>query len=160
MRLISAKSATVTTLAVGAGLLYLIAAAQAPGAPQWNTLPVANAGLDQSVVAGDTVALDGAGSYDIDGDKLKFHWGLVSFPAGSTAQLSDSHAVKPAFVADLPGTYEFELVVFDDKTQSAPDLVRVTTDNSPFRPLPRCSGPARSAWWRAASAPGAQPVRP
>ena len=74
---------------------------EAKGPKNANNPPVADAGLDKSVAAGDTITLDGAGSYDSDGDRLNFSWSLVSVPPGSTAQLSDPQSVKPNFVADL-----------------------------------------------------------
>ncbi len=95
-----------------------------------NSAPVAAAGADQSVLVGDTVTLDGSGSYDADGDGLTYAWSLASVPAGSAAMLSNAAAVKPTFVVDLPGTYVAQLVVNDGKMDSAPDSVSISTDNS------------------------------
>jgi hypothetical protein len=53
--------------------------------------PVADAGEDQTVTAGDTVQLDGSGSTDADEDTLTFEWTL-SIPDGSGASLSDTSA--------------------------------------------------------------------
>ena len=39
-----------------------------------NHLPIADAGLDHSVFSGETVILDGSGSYDPDGDQLTYLW--------------------------------------------------------------------------------------
>lgn len=96
-----------------------------------NTPPVADAGDDQTVLLGDTVQLDGSGSSDVDGDPLAFHWSLVAAPAGSAAVLSDTAAVNPTFVADLPGDYVVQLVVDDGQENSPPDTVTVTTANTP-----------------------------
>jgi PKD repeat protein len=79
---------------------------------------------------GDTVTLDGSASHDVDGDGLTYAWSLTSAPAGSTAVLSDTTAVKPAFVMDLSGTYVAQLIVNDSKVDSAPDSVNISTDNS------------------------------
>ena len=96
-----------------------------------NAAPEANAGPDQSVNAGDTVQLSGAGSSDADDDPLTYAWRVVSRPAGSSAALSDSAAASPTFVADLPGTYTLELIVHDGVESSVPDLVEIETNGPP-----------------------------
>ena len=101
--------------------------------PSVNAPPVANAGPDQTVTVGDTVTLDGSKSSDPNGDPLTFTWSLVSRPAGSLAMLSDSHAVKPTFQVDRPGTYTVRLIVNDGKVDSAADTVIISTQNS--RPI-------------------------
>ncbi|MBL3616339.1 MAG: putative Ig domain-containing protein [gamma proteobacterium endosymbiont of Lamellibrachia anaximandri] len=95
-----------------------------------NSPPVADAGLDQSILTGTTVSLDGSGSSDVDGDLLTFTWSLPGVPAGSVAALSDPNAVMPSFIADLPGSYLAELIVNDGFVDSAIDIVTVTTENS------------------------------
>ena len=52
-----------------------------------NTLPVANAGPDQTVFVGTTVHLDGSQSSDVDGDALLFVWSVSRSPSGSRATL-------------------------------------------------------------------------
>lgn len=96
-----------------------------------NHAPVANAGANQIARVGQTVTLDGTQSSDADGNPLTFRWTPVSVPAGSHASLSNAGAASPTFVLDLPGTYDFSLRVNDGTIDSAPDLVRVTTENSP-----------------------------
>ena len=95
-----------------------------------NSLPIANAGPDQTVVVGQTVQLDGSGSSDADGDPLTFAWSLVSRPVGSVATLSSATVVKPTFVADVSGTYVVQLIVNDGKVNSSPDTVMITTGNT------------------------------
>jgi mono/diheme cytochrome c family protein len=85
-----------------------------------NTPPVANAGLNQSILVGATATLDGGSSTDADGDPLTFSWSL-SVPAGSSAVLSDAAAAAPSFVADVAGTYVAQLIVNDGLDDSAPD---------------------------------------
>jgi hypothetical protein len=96
----------------------LIAASALPA----NNPPVANAGLDQSVLVSDTVMLDGSGSSDVDGDLLTYNWSL-SVPGGSGATLSDPTAASPTFVVDVAGDYVAQLIVNDGMDDSAPDSV-------------------------------------
>lgn len=90
-----------------------------------NEGPIANAGPDQTVDVGDQVMLNGANSYDPDGDQLKFQWTIASQPAGSYAVLSDRTSPVPTFSADVAGAYIIELRVTDDIEPSNPDQVRV-----------------------------------
>ncbi len=92
-----------------------------------NSAPVAAAGVDRAVAAGELVELDGAGSSDADGDPLKLRWALVSAPTGSAARLDDPGAVRPSFTADLPGTYVAQLIVADGAEAGRPDTVVITT---------------------------------
>ena len=96
-----------------------------------NDAPVANAGPNQTVFVTDTVTLDGSGSIDVDGDPLTYEWSFSSVPASSTATLSDTTAVMPTFVVDLPGSYVAELIVSDGTLFSVADTVTMSTDNSP-----------------------------
>ena len=91
-----------------------------------NTPPIANAGPDQTVTAGRTVALNGALSSDVDGHALTYAWTLLSRPAGSVAALSNASVVNPTFVADKVGTYVVQLIVNDGFVNSIPDTVSVT----------------------------------
>src|SRR5262249_22632926 len=91
-----------------------------------NSRPVASAGLDQTVIPGKTVRLDGSGSSDADHDPLTFRWSIISRPAGSTAALSNVSAVSRAFVADAPGLYVVQLITNDGKIDSAPHTVTIT----------------------------------
>jgi len=90
-----------------------------------NSPPVANAGSDQTVSEGDTVTLDGNESNDPDGDPLTFAWSFSSKPAGSAASLLGPTAANPTFVADLPGSYEIQLIVSDGYEFSSADSVQI-----------------------------------
>jgi len=91
-----------------------------------NAAPVANAGIAQSVAGGSVVTLDASASSDANGDPLTYIWTLTAKPAGSTAVLSSSASVKPAFVADMAGSYIASVTVSDGKMSSIAAAVHVT----------------------------------
>lgn len=95
-----------------------------------NSPPLAQAGNDQTAYVNDTVTLDGSASTDVDGDLLKYSWSLLTKPAASLASLDDPNTVKPHFILDKPGVYAAQLVVHDAESDSEPDTVTVTTENS------------------------------
>jgi hypothetical protein len=97
------------------------------------TLPVANAGPNQSVVTGATVTLDGSGSSPlISGDTLTYQWALTTKPAGSTAALSSTTVANPTFVADKAGDYIATLTVKEGALVSnPPSTVTVTAVSTP-----------------------------
>ena len=100
--------------------------------PPPNLPPVANAGQNQTVSLqiGQTstvVQLDGSGSFDPDpdGSIIKYTWTGLPDPADEP---------KP-FVRLTPGTYEFTLVVTDDKNaRSGPASVSITVMPPPNQP--------------------------
>ena len=65
------------------------------------------AGPDQLVCPGDTVAFDGSASRDLDGKIKLYHW---DFGDGTTL---DGDKVEHVF--DKPGTYKVTLTVTDDQ---------------------------------------------
>ena len=91
-----------------------------------NAPPVANAGVNQNVVAGAMVTLDGSTSGDANLDPLTYKWVLVAKPAGSAAALSSTSSAQPTFTADLAGVYVASLVVNDGKVDSVLTTVTVT----------------------------------
>ena len=138
-----------------------------------NTPPVARAGPDQTVRVKDKVWLDGTASTDAEGNRLTYRWVMVSKPAGSRASLSSATEARPSFTADRAGDWVFRLYVKDQQSESAPDDVRISTNNSapiadagPDRTVPRgalvtleasrssdCDRDALSYKWTIASAP-------
>jgi len=92
-----------------------------------NLPPVADAGDDQSVTAGDTVTLDGSGSSDPDGDTpLTFGWAQSG---GTAVALSDATASSSTFTAPGSATVlTFTLTVTDalGMADPTPDEVVVT----------------------------------
>ncbi|TAK07103.1 MAG: hypothetical protein EPO39_07280 [Candidatus Manganitrophaceae bacterium] len=97
-----------------------------------NDPPVANAGTDQSVRAGDLVQLNGSGSHDANNDSLTYRWSLFSAPGGSTAALVGPTTATPTLTPDLPGIYLIHLVVNDGEADSLPDEMALDVR----RPLP------------------------
>ncbi len=92
-----------------------------------NGLPWAEAGPDQSVVAGTAGQLDGAASGGAgDGQTLGFHWAA---PPGLV--LSDSTAAQPSFTAPAArGLYVVYLVVDVEQVFSDPDSVVIQVTNA------------------------------
>jgi hypothetical protein len=86
-----------------------------------NRAPIAQVPDPGPLAPGQTVTLDGSGSYDPDGDNpIAFTdalgspgWLLVRAPINSVAQLSPADGPKPSITFDLPGTYEVRLTVTD-----------------------------------------------
>jgi probable HAF family extracellular repeat protein len=98
-----------------------------------NTPPFAVAGENQSVHVGDTVELNGGGSYDAEtaSEDLLYAWQLVQVPAGSGAVLTGADTVTPSFSADLLGDYTVSLVVTDEGgLSSGADEVHISSVNT------------------------------
>ena len=89
-----------------------------------NTKPIADAGVDQTVIFYDTVTLDGSNSYDPDGDNISYSWTLTD-PGGNSVPLTGSDTVSPSFVPDQFGTYIAKLIVNDGQVDSIPDSVSI-----------------------------------
>ena len=95
---------------------------------EWFGPPIADAGPHRRAHLGDTVPLDGSGSYDPDGGALTdYLWAIDSAPPGSTAALSDPGIVNPTFTPDELGDYVFSLLVSKDggTSWSAPDTAQL-----------------------------------
>jgi len=98
-----------------------------------NEPPVANAGLDQSVMEGDPVALDGTASSDPNGDPLSYSWAQT---AGPGVTLSDPASDTPSFASPAVTATKvltFELMV-SDGTATHTDSVDVTVQNNVNEP--------------------------
>ena len=116
----------------------VVITAEEPGS---NTPPTANAGPDQTITVGNTVALDGNASSDSEGDSLTYSWSLM-VPAGSSAVLSDTTVIAPTFTADVEGHYTATLIVNDGQVDSAADTVLIiATVNASLPPDPTTVAP-------------------
>lgn len=91
-----------------------------------NSLPIADAGQDQSINTGTTVQLDGTSSYDDDGDQLTYIWSLGSKPFTSFASLSNATTATPSIKVDKAGEYLISLVVNDGTEDSEPSSITLT----------------------------------
>jgi hypothetical protein len=92
-----------------------------------NLPPIANAGLDKSVLVGTSVNLNGSASYDPNGDLITYSWSIITKPNGSNASLSNSNSTAPSFIADSLGIYMLGLTVNDGKTTSPTSKVIITS---------------------------------
>ncbi len=94
-----------------------------------NHAPVANAGPDQTVNAGETVRLDGSNSTDPDGDALTYEWTQTGTPA---VTLTGADTAKPTFEAPANGTaLFFALEVMDGHHMIATDTVAISVNHAP-----------------------------
>ena len=120
-----------------------------------NAAPTADAGADQTVAAGATVTLAGAGT-DPDGDALTYAWTQT---AGATVALSSATAQSPTFTApSTAGTLTFTLTVTDSVGNSASDTVTVTVSPPALsvslsaQPASVCSGTPSTLSWASTGA--------
>ena len=102
------------------------------------SVPVANAGLDQTVASGTLVTLDGSGLTDCDGRITQYGWTRTGGTTLNVApNLSSTTVARPTFTADTlaPGdadvTHVFTLTVTDNAGVRDTDTVeiRVTAPN-------------------------------
>ncbi len=124
-------------LTVNDGKLDSVQTAVTVTAAEKNSVPVANAGVNQNVVVSTTadVVLDGTASSDADKDFLTYKWVLISKPENSTAVLANSTANKATFKADLEGTYVATLLVNDGKGADS-EVVATTVTASRVNSVP------------------------
>ncbi len=95
-----------------------------------NAVPVAvadsDAGSDPTIPLGQTILLDGSGSFDPDNDPLTFSWTITQRPPGSTASPVVQTADKTNFTSDVAGVYVAKLIVNDGTSDSVPDEITIT----------------------------------
>lgn len=125
----------VFTLVVNDGMLDSPVSQVTVTVKRINTVPVANAGPDQSVNEGVMVTLDGSASSDADDDPLTYNW---LAPAGIS--LNSNTAVKPNFLAPdvkKDTDYTFKLNVNDGSATSADDFVVIRVKKINQKPVAR-----------------------
>jgi len=89
-----------------------------------NRTPVADAGQDRTYEVGESVVLDGSGSYDPDRDDvLSYSWTQIS---GAAVELLDANNPSARFTPQAEGEYVFELIVNDSSDQSLPDTIIIS----------------------------------
>ncbi|MCB9741483.1 MAG: hypothetical protein H6741_26515 [Alphaproteobacteria bacterium] len=124
----------VVSLVVSDGLQWSPADYAAVTCTDGNQAPVADAGEFETLppCEGDTIELNGYGSYDPEGEPLEYSWSVVTVPADSVADISamdDPAAAAPSFTPDVVGAYTFQLEVYDGELWSAPDVVTITVQD-------------------------------
>lgn len=96
------------------------------GAAVNNSEPVADAGDDFTAEVGDTITLDGSGSYDDDGDDLDYAWNGED-PGGDdiSGDIEDRNDEEASYTVTTAGEYTFVLTVSDSFDEDS-DTVKVT----------------------------------
>ena len=79
---------------------------------------IANAGNDVNILKGESVTLNGNGSFDQEGGAFDFSWSLISKPAKSTANLSAQDQPTPSFTVDESGKYKVMLTISNGQSSS------------------------------------------
>jgi hypothetical protein len=97
-----------------------------------NLLPVANAGLPQTVHVGTIVTLDGRASADPDQNyPLTYAWSFTSTSDGNNPPLSWADTPSPTFTPNKEGGYTLQLIVTDSQGAVSPAAtVTISTTNS------------------------------
>src|SRR5690606_7546478 len=92
-----------------------------------NANPVARAGENREVFAGDAVQLDGRGSSDADGQIVAWQWSQANSaePAADLGAADTALATFTAPVVHQRTEYLFRLLVTDDRGATASDTVTV-----------------------------------
>jgi len=94
-----------------------------------NIAPIANAGLNQTVLEFATVTLDGSSSTDVDGTIVSYLWTQLS---GKQVDILSPTNVNATFIAPEVSSsgeiLEFSLAVVDDSSGTDTDDVRITVN--------------------------------
>jgi lysophospholipase L1-like esterase len=90
-----------------------------------NTIPIANAGNDTTVLVKKLIPLNGNGSSDPDGDTLSYSWRIIDQPYYSTSVLYYPLSSNPELRPNPTGIYHIGLTVSDGYASSAEDTVTI-----------------------------------
>jgi hypothetical protein len=116
--------------------------------------PLAEAGLDQQAVAGETVRLDATGSRDPDGDVTGYDWSIET-PDGGTTTPNCGTCETTVFSPGTPGRYNVTVTVTDDDGATATDTLYVEVNPAPG-PTVSLSGPTEPTVERSGGDPSGQ----
>ena len=88
--------------------------------------PVAIAGMNQNVLEGEEVLLDGGASYDPLGRELTYSWSIASQPQASSATISEAENMQASIKPDVSGFYLISLQVDNGGATSEPDVLQIS----------------------------------
>jgi len=101
-------------------------------APSGNKPPIANAGVDQTIILPNTIiGLDGRGSADPDNNITNYLWTNISGAIGFT--IANANAAQTQVSNLVEGVYQFELKVTDAGGLFDRDTVQVTVNPDIYR---------------------------
>jgi lysophospholipase L1-like esterase len=108
-----------------------------------NTVPVANAGINQIITLPvNTTSLNAGASFDPDGSLTAYKWKKIS--GTGTVIIIDSTAVTTTVNFVTTGAYVFELTVTDNGGAAAKDSVTITVNPDPNTPPVCNAGPDKN----------------
>jgi hypothetical protein len=115
-------------------------------APHVTLPPTAVAGTNQTITVGQTVHLDGSGSFAPDTlpANLQYAWSFSARPFFSLAVLNGANTATPSFVADAIGDYVVQLTVTDPATHLISALSQVTASSVWSPPMANVVASAQS----------------